>query len=45
MLSLTLKANTIIALHEQRNLTAVNTSLEVIDLERETNKQIIDSEV
>ncbi|MGS0680316.1 diguanylate cyclase [Shewanella sp. 125m-7] len=45
MASLTLKANAIIALDEQYYLTAVNTLLEVIDQERETNKQVINNEV
>ena len=45
MTSMTLKADAIIALDQQQYLSAINSLLEVIDKERENNKQIIDNEV
>ncbi|WP_299804337.1 GGDEF domain-containing protein [uncultured Shewanella sp.] len=45
MSSMMLKADAIIALDQQQYLSAINALLEVIDKEREKNKQIIDNEV
>ncbi|ABV86006.1 diguanylate cyclase and serine/threonine protein kinase with TPR repeats [Shewanella pealeana ATCC 700345] len=45
MSSMTLKADAIIALEQQQYLSAINALLEVIDKERQKNKQIIDNEV
>ncbi|WP_259649500.1 GGDEF domain-containing protein [Shewanella sp. MBTL60-007] len=45
MTSMALTANAIIALDEQQYLSAMHALLEVIDKERDKNKQIIDNEV